>query len=107
NSSLGGNTRRAIDIREGEKINEVAWKNLIRETVALKIRLKNKGKPKTKTKPPRPNAERIFSRASRDRRPRRTLRHLCQRLYHAPNKFAHRNCRSGSTSRGSCRKGRA
>ena len=35
NSSLEGNTRRAIDIREGEKINETALKTLIREAVAL------------------------------------------------------------------------
>ena len=35
NSSLEGNTRRAIDFREGEKINEKAWKALIRAAVAL------------------------------------------------------------------------
>ena len=34
NSSLEGNTRRAIDIREGEKINEAAFKQLIRAAVA-------------------------------------------------------------------------
>jgi hypothetical protein len=34
NSSLEGNTRRAIDFREGEKINEVAFKQLIRVAVA-------------------------------------------------------------------------
>jgi hypothetical protein len=34
NSSLEGNTRRAIDIREGEKINEAALKQLIRAAVA-------------------------------------------------------------------------
>jgi hypothetical protein len=34
NSSLEGNTRRAIDFREGEKINEVAFKQLIRAAVA-------------------------------------------------------------------------
>ena len=33
NSSLEGNTRRAIDIREGEKINEAAFKQLIRAAV--------------------------------------------------------------------------
>ena len=33
-SSLEGNTRRAIDIREGERINEVAFKALIRSAVA-------------------------------------------------------------------------
>jgi hypothetical protein len=34
NSSLEGNTRRAIDLREGEEINEVAFKQLIRAAVA-------------------------------------------------------------------------
>jgi len=34
NSSLDGNTRRAIDLREGEKINEAAFKQLIRAAVA-------------------------------------------------------------------------
>ncbi len=34
NSSLEGNTRRAIDIREGEKLNEAAFKKLIRNAVA-------------------------------------------------------------------------
>lgn len=35
NSSLDGNTRRAIDFHEGEKINEKALKTLIRAAVAL------------------------------------------------------------------------
>jgi hypothetical protein len=35
NSSLDGNVRRAIDIHEGEKINETAFKALIRAAVAL------------------------------------------------------------------------
>jgi len=35
NSSLEGKTRRAIDIKEGEKIDEKALKGLIREAVAL------------------------------------------------------------------------
>jgi len=35
NSSLEGNTRRAIDIREGSKINEKALKALVRAAVAL------------------------------------------------------------------------
>jgi hypothetical protein len=34
NSSLEGNTRRAIDLREGENINETAFKQLIRAAVA-------------------------------------------------------------------------
>lgn len=35
NASLEGNTRRAIDIHEHDKINEKAFKALIREAVAL------------------------------------------------------------------------
>ncbi|HJS79354.1 MAG TPA: DUF1801 domain-containing protein, partial [Vitreimonas sp.] len=35
NASLDGGARRAIDIREGDKINEKALKALIREAVAL------------------------------------------------------------------------
>jgi hypothetical protein len=42
NSSLEGNVRRAIDIREGEKINEAALKSLIRAAVALNLQSKNK-----------------------------------------------------------------
>jgi hypothetical protein len=34
NSSLEGNVRRAIDIREGEKINEAAFRQLIRAAIA-------------------------------------------------------------------------
>ena len=45
NSSLEGNVRRAIDIREGEKINEAALKNLIRAAVTLNVQGKDKPKP--------------------------------------------------------------
>jgi hypothetical protein len=38
NSSLGGNTRRAIDIAEDDTIDEGALKDLIREAVALNQR---------------------------------------------------------------------
>lgn len=38
NSSLDGKVRRAIDIKEGDKINEAALKNLIREAVAMNTR---------------------------------------------------------------------
>ena len=34
NSSLAGNARRAVDLREGEKIDEAAFKQLIRAAVA-------------------------------------------------------------------------
>jgi len=46
NSSLDGNVRRAIDIHEGEKVNEKALKDLIRAAVALNLHLKGKSKPK-------------------------------------------------------------
>jgi hypothetical protein len=42
NSSLEGNTRRAIDVHEGEKINEKALKTLVRAAVTL-----NKSKAKS------------------------------------------------------------
>ena len=42
NSSLDGNVRRAIDIYEGDKVDEAALKDLIRAAVALNL----KGKPK-------------------------------------------------------------
>ena len=46
NSSLGGNIRRAVDIHEGEKIDEAALKDLIRAAVALNLRGKSKPKPR-------------------------------------------------------------
>ena len=42
NSSLDGNVRRAIDIREGEKIDEAALKDLIRAAAALNLKGKSK-----------------------------------------------------------------
>jgi hypothetical protein len=46
NSSLDGNVRRAIDIHEGDKIDEGALKNLIRAAVALNLEGKSKAKPR-------------------------------------------------------------
>ena len=46
NSSLAGNVRRAIDIHEGEKIDEAALKDLIRAAVALNLKGKSKPKPR-------------------------------------------------------------
>ena len=46
NSSLEGNVRRAIDIHEGDKIDEAALKDLIRAAVALNLTGKSKGKPR-------------------------------------------------------------
>jgi hypothetical protein len=48
NSSLEGNVRRAIDIREGENIDEKALKALIRAAVALNLEKPAKPKPKPK-----------------------------------------------------------
>ena len=48
NSSLEGNVRRAIDIHEGDKVDEKALKALIRAAVALNLNFnfKDKSKPK-------------------------------------------------------------
>jgi hypothetical protein len=46
NSSLDGKVRRAIDIHEGEKVDEAALKDLIRAAVALNLELKAKSKAK-------------------------------------------------------------
>ncbi|HEY6389847.1 MAG TPA: DUF1801 domain-containing protein [Bryobacteraceae bacterium] len=46
NSSLGGNVRRAIDIHEGDKVDEPALKDLIRAAVALNLMRKSKPKPR-------------------------------------------------------------
>jgi hypothetical protein len=48
NSSLDGNVRRAIDIREGETVDEAAFKALIREAAALNSLRKSKPSKKTK-----------------------------------------------------------
>jgi hypothetical protein len=44
NSSLEGNVRRAIDIHEGDKVNEGALKDLIRAAVALNVESKTRSK---------------------------------------------------------------
>jgi hypothetical protein len=48
NSSLDGNVRRAIDIHEGEKIDESALKALVREAIALNSSAKSKPSKKKK-----------------------------------------------------------
>ena len=50
NSSLDGNVRRAIDMHEGETVDEAALKDLIRAAVALNLDLKAKSATKAKTK---------------------------------------------------------
>ena len=47
NSSLEGNTRRAIDIREGDKIDDKALKALIRAAVALNTSTRSRRKTKS------------------------------------------------------------
>ena len=49
NSSLDGNVRRAIDIHEGEEVDESAFKALVRQAVALNG--SGKAKPSKKAKP--------------------------------------------------------
>ena len=49
NSSLDGNARRAIDIHEGEEVDESAFKALIRQAVALNSRGNSKPAPKAKS----------------------------------------------------------
>ena len=53
NSSLEGNTRRAIDIREGEVLNETAFKQLIRAAVSANSAARAARAPK---RPPRPGS---------------------------------------------------
>lgn len=45
NSSLAGNTRRAIDIHEGDKIDEKAFQSLIRAAVALNTSVRAPARP--------------------------------------------------------------
>jgi hypothetical protein len=46
NSSLDGNIRRAIDIHEAGNVDEAALKDLIREAVALNLKLKRRPMPR-------------------------------------------------------------
>ena len=50
NSSLEGNVRRAIDIHEGDKIDAVALKDLIRAAVALNLKMQPKSRTATRKK---------------------------------------------------------
>ena len=49
NSSLDGNTRRAIDIHEGEEVDGPAFKALVRQAVALNGSAKSKPSKKAKS----------------------------------------------------------
>ena len=46
NSSLDGNVRRAIDIHEGDKVDEAALKDLLRAAVTINLKGKSKPKPR-------------------------------------------------------------
>ena len=46
NSSLEGNVRRAIDIHEGDNVDEAPLKDLIRDAVALNLKSKRKPRPR-------------------------------------------------------------
>ncbi len=52
NSSLDGNVRRAIDIHEGEKVDEAALKALVRAAVALNLEGKGQAKPRRASRQP-------------------------------------------------------
>ncbi len=54
NSSLEGNVRRAIDIHEGDRVDEAALKGLIRAAVALNLKGKSQPKPRRAEGVPRP-----------------------------------------------------
>jgi len=49
NSSLDGNARRAIDIHEGEKVDESAFKALVRQAAALNSSIASKRSKKAKS----------------------------------------------------------
>ena len=51
NSSLEGNTRRAIDFHEGDKIDENALKALIRAAVALNTSARAAARPRSQKRP--------------------------------------------------------
>jgi hypothetical protein len=74
NSSLDGNTRRAIDFHEGEKIDEQALKTLVRDAVTLNkstVKAPRGGRSRTA---PRAASSRPAARAPRSRAVRRTPR---------------------------------
>jgi len=53
NASLEGNTRRAIDLHESDKIDEKAFKGLIRAAVALNISRRETARPARSQKKPK------------------------------------------------------
>jgi hypothetical protein len=67
NASLDGNVRRAIDIREGDKIDAPALKALIRAAAELNAAGKKKAAPPAKTKPTPPARKKPAAPAAKKR----------------------------------------
>ena len=59
NSSLEGNVRRAIDIHEGDQLDEAALKDLIRAAVALNLNHPNQSKGGTRRRPRAGKSKRV------------------------------------------------
>ena len=66
NSNLDGNLRRAIDIHEGEEVDESAFTALVRQAVA--VNSSGKSKPSKKGNPPRPNPKEAGGKGKRSHR---------------------------------------
>lgn len=73
NASLDGNTRRAIDLREGDTINATALKALIRAAVAVNVAAKaaKKAAPRKRAAPKAATATRAAAPTGTARPPRR------------------------------------
>ncbi|MBC8088260.1 MAG: DUF1801 domain-containing protein [Phycisphaerae bacterium] len=65
NSSLEGNTRRAIDIAEGENVDAKAFKALVREAIALNIAAKSKPARKVAAKSAKKPTKKTASKAAK------------------------------------------
>ena len=90
NSSLDGNVRRAIDIHEGDEVDESAFKELIRQAVALNSSGRSKASKKTKSSSgDAPMASSALTNHHRDARARRLRPHRHQHRH----QIAHRRIR--------------
>ena len=75
NSSLDGNVRRAIDIRQGETINEAAFKTLIRAAIAHNVNASSAKRPRRSApKPARKKTSRQKPRKPKSKSLRATRR---------------------------------
>jgi len=64
NSSLEGNARRAIDIHDGDKVDETALKDLIRAAVALNLKGQSKPRYRTVRGKPKPRRASRYPRSA-------------------------------------------